>query len=150
MVSRVLLSESQFRISKPGVDVLTTSEADPDNFLLKEGTQNLGVFLTGNATLLANPGNGTTEYVGQELMYPYDLGYVPLVMAHWLLLPNEAFVSSANSESYRYVVPEDPTIDRGFFVWAFRDRLRMQKRGNSSLKNVQIRYTVYFAKASDA
>ena len=149
MVNRVVLDANMLRISKPGVDVLTASDASPDNFLLKEGTQNLGVFMTGVATLLPNPGTGSTAYGGQELMYPYDLGYVPLVMAHWLLIENEAFASPANSESYRYVSPENPNIDRSFHVWAFKDRLRMQRRGGTSL-NTQIRYTVFFAKASEA
>lgn len=149
MVNRVILDANMIRVSKPGVDVLTASDAQPDNFLLKEGAQNLGIFFTGQALLLANEGTGTTAYGGQEIMYPYPLPYVPLVMAHWMLLENEAFTAPVNSESYRYMSPENDKTDRGFKLWSFKDRLRAQKWGNSSLNNVMIRYAVFYAKASE-
>ncbi|GAA0197972.1 hypothetical protein [Brevundimonas sp. Bb-A] len=150
MVERIRVEPGVFRISKPGVDVGSASATSPDNFILHEGYQNLGVFMTGTATLAAYAEDGNGSYNGQTILYPYDLGYIPLVIAHWLLLPGEAFASYANSESWRYMEPDVETTDRGFYVWPMRDRLRCTRWGNSSLGDVTIRYTVFFAKMGDA
>lgn len=150
MVKRIRIEPGVFRISKPGVDVDSAPSSSPDNFLIHEGSQNLGVFMTGTITLSAYVEDGTASYNGQTVLYPYDLGYIPLVIAHWQLLPGEAFASYANSESWRYVEPDNAAIDRGFYVWPLRDRLRCTRMSNSSTGDITIRYTVFFAKLGDA
>ncbi|EDX81966.1 hypothetical protein BBAL3_3123 [Brevundimonas sp. BAL3] len=150
MVQRVKIEPGVFRISKPGVDVATASSTRPDNWILHESAQNLGVFMTGVATLPAYAEDGALSYNGLTILYPYDLGYIPLAIAHWRLLPGEAFASYANSESYRYMEPDVDETDRGFYLWAMRDRLRCTRWGNAELNDITIRYTVFFAKMGDA
>lgn len=150
LVKRISIAPGIFRISKPGVDVDSAAPTTPDNFLIHEGSQNLGVFMTGTITLPAYVEDGTPSYNGQTIMFPYDLGYIPLVLAHWQLLPGEAFASYANSESWRYVEPDNSSIDRAFFVWPFKDRLRCTRMSNTGTGDITIRYTVFFAKMGDA
>lgn len=146
MTDRVVIDTNRFKVSKPGVNVLSAAATSPDNLLLSEDTQNLGVFMTGQATLTANAAySGSRNYIGQTIMFPSDLGYIPYVMTHWQLLADEAFTPPANSESWRY---PDPDLVEGdyyaYYVYPFSDRLRLWKWGTLSFN---IRYTVFYANA---
>lgn len=149
MVNRIILNASTIKVSKPGVDVLTASTSEPDNFILDSQTQSLGIFMTGELSITASAMySGSRTYVGQTLMFPYDLGYIPYVMIQQEIISGEAMTYPTSSESWRY---PDPDLTEGdyyaVYVYPLSDRLRFAKWGTVS--PVKVRYAVFFAKQGE-
>lgn len=143
MAPRVLIEAGKVRVSKPGVDVTATSLLRPDELLLSEGTQSLGILMTGQATATRYAEDGNPSYNGAQIMLPYDLGYVPFVLSQRVFLADEAINTPAFSEINRIDVA---TADYGYYLYPMTDRLLYFKWGGTTTDDVVFRYVVYYVK----
>lgn len=162
MVKRVFINDQTMKVSKPGIDVTTTTS--PQDLLFESGRSAMGSYNTGQIIPTNSGWKPFGSYGTCRVPFPSPGGYVPMVLLQQSVNANSTVASGArvayDSTTYRESID---IYDGGgrpqFYTWTeynIYDRLTwaIEKSALTAyvglgMFSMPLRYHVFYVKATD-